>query len=690
MNSNAILTAILILPLFSLPLRGQEPDRTRFEALDVFELEFASDTRLAPDGETVVYVRRSQDIMTDRSHSSLWMLRVDGSGHRPLTADQHGNSSPRWSPDGKRLLFISNRGGTPQLIVRWMDSGVEAPITHLASTPSAPSWSPDGEWVAFLQFVEEAQTPLAALPEKPEGAQWAPAAKVITQLTYRADGEGYLSQGHTQLFVVPAAGGTARQVTSGPFDVEGEPQWTPDGRSLIFSSNRRADAEYEPLDTGLFAVPLEGGVPQALSERYGPERSPRVSPSGKHIAYLGFDDTHQGFQVTELYVCERDGSRPRSLTSGLDRSVLSVQWATDEDGLFFSYSDQGDTKVAFVALDTGAMRPLFGSLGGTTLGRPYSSGSFFALASGRLDQGLIIYTHTESNRPADLYVYDLGDDSLQQLTDLNGDSLGFKSLPVAEELRFESSFDGMALQGWLLKPPGFDPNRNYPLILEIHGGPFANYGPRFSAECQLYAAAGYVVFYMNPRGSTSYGARFGNAIHHAYPGHDYDDLMSGVDRVLALGYVDRERLFVTGGSGGGVLTAWIVGQTDRFRAAVVAKPVINWTSFALTADAYNFFHRYWFGGFPWDQQEQYWKRSPLSLVGNVKTPTMLISGEVDYRTPISEAEQFYQALKLRAVEAALVRIPGASHGIAARPSHLISKVAHILAWFDKHGGRQSD
>ena len=235
-----------------------------------------------------------------------------------------------------------------------------------------------------------------------------------------------------------------------------------------------------------------------------------------------------------------------------------------------------------------------------------------------------------------------------------------------------------------MKPPGFDPEKRYPLILEIHGGPFADYGDRFGAEMQLYAAAGYVVLYTNPRGSTSYGEEFGNLIHHDYPSHDYDDLMSGVDAVLAKGYVDAEQLFVTGGSGGGVLTAWIVGKTDRFRAAVSAKPVINWTSFVLTSDGTNFFTRYWFAAPPWEKPEEYLRRSPLQYVGNVKTPTMLLTGEQDFRTPISEAEQFFTALKLRKVDTALVRFPGASHELVTRPSQLIAKVSYILAWFEKH------
>ena len=236
----------------------------------------------------------------------------------------------------------------------------------------------------------------------------------------------------------------------------------------------------------------------------------------------------------------------------------------------------------------------------------------------------------------------------------------------------------------MITPPDFDANKKYPMILEIHGGPFAAYGPNYTSELQLYAAAGYIVLYCNPRGSTSYGEEFGNLIHHAYPGDDYDDLMSGVDTLITQGNVDPKNLFVTGGSGGGVLTAWIVGKTDRFRAAVVAKPVINWSSFVLTSDANNFFYKYWFGAQPWEQPQEYWRRSPLSLAGNVKTPTMLLTGESDYRTPIGESEQFYQALKLRNVDTLMVRIPEASHGMTARPSNLIAKVDNILAWFARY------
>jgi acylaminoacyl-peptidase len=303
------------------------------------------------------------------------------------------------------------------------------------------------------------------------------------------------------------------------------------------------------------------------------------------------------------------------------------------------------------------------------------------------ENGRLAYTRAAPDAPAALATGTSSHD-IATLTGLSDGLLRERALGAVEDIGWNSAADGRAIQGWLIKPPGFDPTRKYPLLLEIHGGPFASYGPSFAAELQLYAAAGYLVLYLNPRGSTGYGEEFADLIHLAYPGRDYDDLMSGVDTVIGRGYVDAGRLFVTGGSGGGVLTAWIVGHTNRFRAAVVVKPVINWTSFVLTADMTSYFYRYWFDGFPWDNVEAYWKRSPLAYVGSVQTPTMLMTGEVDYRTPSSEAEQFYEALKLRKIDTALVRVPNASHDISARPSLLIDKVAYVLAWFRAHDTAQ--
>jgi dipeptidyl aminopeptidase/acylaminoacyl peptidase len=439
---------------------------------------------------------------------------------------------------------------------------------------------------------------------------------------------------------------------------------------------RREEAWRQPLNSEIYEFDVATGDVRALTDREGPDEAAAVSPNGKKIAYLGFDDRYQGYQLTRLYVMNRDGSDSRLISEGLDRSVSNPTWAGDGKSILATYTDEGVVYLARFGLD-GKVRTVATGLGGRM--SAYAGGSF-SLASG----GEYAFAYTESTIPSDVAVGTIEDDEPRRITAVNDDLLGHKTLGAVEEIRYKSSFDGREIQGWIITPPDYDASKKYPLILELHGGPFAAYGPGFDLEKQLMAAAGYVVLYTNPRGSTSYGETFGNLIHHAYPGNDYDDLMSSVDAVLERGYVDPEQLYVTGGSGGGVLTAWIVGKTDRFRAAVVAKPVINWTSFALTSDGYPYYHRYWFGAYPWDDQAEYWRRSPLSLVGNVTTPTMLLTGEEDYRTPIGESEQYYQALKLREVDTALVRIPGASHGIAARPSRLMAKVAHVLGWFGRY------
>ncbi len=644
---------------------------------DVFGLEWAAGPQISPSGGQIVYVRSSNDIQHDRARTDLWILNADGTGHRALTTSGRAGSLV-WSPDGERLAYLEGGDDGSQLWVRWMDTGQTARLTSLTHSPSNLSWSPDGRWIAFSMLVPEPDSPFQVeMPGKPKGAEWAPALKIIDQMNYRADGAGYLEEGGTHLFVVPSEGGVPRQLTSGPWNHGGPLAWMPDSRRLVFSANRNPDAELEPLNTEVYSVTIGDGSVTQLTHRLGPDGSPAVSPDGGRIAYLGFDDRYQGYQITRLYVMDADGGNARVLTDGWDRDMGNPVWASDGRSLFVSFEEEGEVKIGRVTLTGGTETLMDGGVGGLSLGRPYTSGSFSVS-----QEGTIAFTDGDAHRPADVGLLSPGG-APQRLTQLNLDLLQGKQLGEVEEIWFTSSFDGRRVQGWVVKPPDFDPSKRYPLILEIHGGPFAAYGPHFAAENQLYAAAGYVVLYINPRGSTSYGEEFGNLIHHAYPGHDFDDLMSGVDAILERGYVDEGRLYVTGGSGGGVLSSWIVGHTDRFRAAAVQKPVINWYSFVLYADGPAFFYKYWFPGPPWEHERHYMERSPLAYVGNVTTPTMLITGEQDWRTPISESEQYYAALKIRGVPAALVRVPEASHGIAARPSHLIGKVAHILGWFGK-------
>ncbi|MBI1788685.1 MAG: S9 family peptidase [Acidobacteria bacterium] len=674
---------ILLVLAALLAARPSTAAKTPLRASDIFELKTATDPQISPDGRKIVYVRGFSDIMSDKRFSNLWIISFDGSDHRPLTTGNYNDTSPRWSPDGSRLIYLSDREGSVQIHMRWMDSGQTAKLTNLREAPGSLAWSPDGKQIAFFALVPDPPRKIGKLPDKPAGATWAEPAKIIDRMVYRFDRAGYLTPGYSQLFVLPADGRTPRQVSSGNFQHHGGPlgggriAWTPDSRSILLSANRSPDAEHEGWESDIHEFDVAGGAVKKLTSRKGPDESPSVSPDGRHVAYVGFDDRHQGYQVRKLYVMNRDGSGARPLSAKLDRDVETPQWAPDSSGVYFVYSDQGNTKLGYYPVD-GPMKSLAGNLGSTT--SAYGGGGAFTIAP----NGHIAATYTRPDVPGEIAVATAANPALKPITAVNEDVLGQRKLGAVEEIWYTSSKDGRRIQGWILKPPDFDPARKYPLILEIHGGPFANYGDRFDLEKQIYAAGGYLVLYTNPRGSTSYGEDFGNLIHHAYPGDDFQDLNSGVDAAIAKGNVDPNNLFVTGGSGGGVLTCWVVGHTTRFRAAVSLYPVINWYSFIGTADIGARVANYWFPGAPWDHAAHYEKRSLLSVVKEVKTPTMVMTGEEDYRTPISEAEQYYRALKMLKVESVMVRVPGEPHGITRRPSHHAAKVSYVVGWFDEH------
>lgn len=652
-------------------------DKPAMTPMDVFALQWAERPMLSPDGRRAVYQRSFFDRLQDQPRSTLWQIDLRSGEQRPLTSGNRNDSGVAWSPDGGRIAYVASDEDGSQIVVRWMDSGASARLTQLERSPGSLAWSPDGKRLAFTQRVPATATTLASdMPKPPKGAKWADPARVIDTFRYRFDGAGFIAPGYSHVFIIDADGGAPRQVTGGEHDFGGPLSFSADGRWLYLSANPVEDADYDPLESDLYRVEIDSGALTRLTDRDGPDGAPALSPDGRSLAYIGFEDRRMGYHNAVLSVLDLKTGQSQALTAGLDRSVEQIGWDGDR-GLYFSYDDRGVTRIAWVARGGGKIEQVADDLGGTAMGRPYGDGSFDA-AGGR-----VLFTHNTAYRPADLSVVSRGKPQ-RVLTRLNDNLLSARQLGRVEALTWPSSHDGREVQGWLVYPPDFDPAKRYPLLLEIHGGPFANYGPRFAPEIQLYAAKGYLVLYANPRGSSSYGDEFANLIHHNYPGQDYDDLISGVDAVIGRGIVDVDNLFVTGGSGGGVLTAWIVGHTDRFRAAVVAKPVINWYSFVLTADAYGYFSNYWFPGPPWEHVEHYMKRSPISYVGRVVTPTMLITGEVDYRTPISESEQYYQALKLRKVDTALVRIPGASHSIGRRPSQMIAQVLNTAGWFEKH------
>jgi len=649
-----------------------------FEGGDLFGLQVATDPQIRPDGGAVAYVRVAYEIMTDASRRSIWLVDTASGTQTPLVSGAGTHMSPRWSPDGERLAYVSTaENGRAQLFVRWIRSGEAARLAEFVEAPNDLTWSHDGKWIAFTMFAPDEKAKLGSAPAKPEGAQWSAPLEVITDIAYRADGPGYLKAGYSHLYVVPSDGGAPRQLTFGAFNETGPLAWSKDDKHIVLSGNRLEDWRRQPVNSELYEVGLSDAAIAPLTTRNGPDTSPAISPDGKQLAFLGFDDRLLGSQKSDLYVMDRSTKKIRSLTEKLDRSIDDLRWASDGRSIYVRYDDQGVTRVGRIALD-GKVTDVASGLSGAGLDRPYTGGEFSVA-----DNGTVAFTSGTPQRPSDISIVQRG--SKRQLTHLNEGLLGAKTLGEASVLPVKSSFDQRAIAAWLVKPPQFEAGKKYPLILEIHGGPFAAYGPVFSSDDQLYAAAGYVVLYANPRGSTSYGDEFANLIHHDYPSHDYDDLISAVEAAIAQGDVDDQNLFVTGGSGGGVLTAWIIGRTERFRAAATQKPVINWTSEVLTTDGYTYMPKYWFAKLPWDDPESYWKRSPLSLVGSVKTPTLVVVGDQDFRTPVSESEQYYQALQLRGVPTALVKVPGASHGgFAARPSQSAAKASAILAWFDRY------
>ena len=663
--------------LFAMTIAAQTEDKLAvFDPMDVFELEWATDPRVSPDGGTIVYVRKSNDIMKDRERSNLWQITLDKQDHRPLYSGIKSARSPRWSPDGTKLAFISNDTGSQQIHVRWMDNGETAVITQLQKSPSNLTWSPDGKWLAFTMNVKSSSEPIAKSRAQPEGAEWAKKPITVTSTQYQYDGRGIVEPAFRHVFIVPADGGSARQLTGGNFNHYGSLTWSPESDRIYFSANRSEDWELVSDEADIYSVTVSSKKIEQITNEPGAERSPVISPNGELIAFSKEERRPLAYTPNRISVMSLNGSNIRLLTQNLDGDANNVIWTDDSESLFYTYDERGIRKIGQVSIK-GKINKVTDGLGGTTLGRPYLSGSFHA------NNKTIALTYGQADRPANIAVFN--EDKLKILTSLNEDLLGHKTLGEVNEIIYKSSFDEQEIQGWYITPPDFDPSKKYPLILEIHGGPHLAYGPHFSAELQIMAAAGYVVFYNNYRGSLSYGEDFALLLQYKYSSkEDFADHMSGIDSLIDLGFIDEENLFIAGGSAGGIATAYAVGLTDRFNAAVAAKPVINWLSKPLTADSMvgQIYHQ--FPGPPWEHVEHYWKRSPLSLMGNVTTPTMLITGENDRRTPISETEQFYQALRLRGVDSAMVRLPDTSHGIASRPSRLISKVDHILAWFERY------
>ncbi len=654
---------------------------TPLAPLDLFRLETVSDPQLSPDGKHVVYVRKSFDIMRDREVTQLWMVNADGSMHRRLTAGDGNDRAPQWTPAGDAVIYLSSVDGTTQLFRR--DVGSEQTV-RLAKLPSTPEWfalSRDGSRIAFAMLVAAPSHVPAGMPAAPAGATWAPPAVVAADVRYRSDGVGLLPAGRAELFVMPSTGGTARQITSGGALQYGRAYgatpgiWTPDGAALIVTANGNPSPDLTSRSSDLFEVRVADGVVTPLFRRRGTNRSPAISPDGKWLAFVSVADSGHAWTQPRLWLIPRSGdAKPRLLSAKFDAATENPAWLPDGSGLLLLADREGRAGLWRITLD-GTTALMADSLASDL--EAYGGGQAYSQSP----SGALALTRGSPTSPGDVWFAAAAGAPAKRLTAVNDDVLAERQVGQVSSFWAASSKDGQRFQSWIITPPGYTSGKKYPMILEIHGGPFAAYGDRFDIEKQWMAAQGYVVLYVNPRGSTSYGEAFARMIDKTYPGDDADDLLTAVDSVVARGLADPAQLYVTGGSGGGLLTAWLTARTNRFRAAAVLYPVIDWTSEVLTADNGSHFQGHWLRGAPWENPTHYWAQSPLSRVASVQTPTLVMGGDGDYRTPFGQSEEWFTALRLRGVPTELVRLPGEPHGARSRPSHHIAKVAYITDWF---------
>lgn len=696
MKSSVHFWASVLVVAFTQVVRPQVQPRV-LELDRYLDLEQAADPQISPDGTQVVYVRRWIDKVNDTWRAALWIMGADRANEHPLPLPPNIVADPGsavWSPDGTRIAFIGSIGQErPQIFVRQMNGeGAVTQLTRVAEEPGFLAWAPNGRSIAFTMFVpsfDKEEAWRIKLPPKPEGARWASDPRIIERPVFRVNRIGFLKDGYRHVFVVPATGGTPQQLTSGNVDYGGGNgfggclSWTADSTEVLFGSLNPDELQYPWWSSDIFAVNVKDKAMRQITKREGPDQYPLVSPDGRWIAYTGFDRTDDTYIVSKIYVVGVDGSNLRVISDTLDPYTspyrgpqVSITWAPDSSGVYFNPGERGTRNVYFASLK-GEVRQI--TRGDHILTLPHISRT-----------GRAVATLTSPHKPGDVVVFDLQKPELKQLTAVNDDIFDQVKLGEVEEFWF-SSVDDLRIQGWIVKPPNFSPSTKYPLMLSIHGGPHSMYGVGFNYEWQHHAASGYVVVYTNPRGSSGYGASFGNAIKDGYPGKDYDDLLRAVDEVVGRGYIDKRKLFVYGGSGGGVLTAWIVGHTDRFAAAAANYPATDYMSLMGTTDGTSFYYSGLgtFNKMPWEDPTEHLRRSPLMYAGNVKTPTMMMTGELDLSTPISQTEMFYRALKLRGVPTVMIRFPDEWHGVTSKPSNFLRAQLYLQHWFGRYMTRDA-
>jgi len=700
----SVLSLVLLVLVLAAPSFAQKRSITE---KDLFNFVWIADPQIAPDGSSVAFVRVTVNDKKDGYNTAIWIVSTATGESRQLTSGIR-DSSPRWSPDGKYLVFVRSpeKDGRPepsQLFMLPMSGGEAFQITTVARGAGQPQWSPDGKMIAFTNGATADE--LAKAKEKPSPSPSpSPAQKpeekhesdvrVITRSVYRSNGAGYVDNRHPQHIWVmnaPHAGDdkqTPRQLTSGRYD-QNQIVWSRDNTQLYFTSDER-DESFDVSRTELFSVPVTGGTPSKIATLDMSPGNFSLSPNGKQLAFVGAtDQSTRSYSQPDLWVMDvTPGSQPKNLTRDFDYDVASgvggdntaprggggnpLVWSPDNKTITVVVAKEGRSNLDSFDASTGKETDI-------TTGN-------HALVSFRAtpDAAKFVYLISTPTRIGDLYYADHAGAEGQQITHFNDELFSHLNLTQPEEIWYKS-FDGKRIHAWIQKPPDFDANKKYPLILNIHGGPHAAYGFVFDHEFQWMAAKGYVVLYPNPRGSTTYGQDFGNVIQYHYPGDDYKDLMVGVDEVIGRGYIDSTKLGVTGGSGGGLLTNWTIGHTDRFAAAVSQRDIADWADWWYTAD-FTLFQQTWFKAPPFEDPEDFKARSPLTYIKNVKTPLMLILGEADYRTPpTSGGEEMFRALKYRKIPTVMVRFPNESHELSrsGQPWHRIERLQHIVGWFDR-------
>lgn len=680
---------------------------------DLFNFVWIGDPRISPDGSRVAYVRVTVNEKKDGYNTSIWTVSpATGESHQLTNGTR--DSSPRWSPDGKYLVFVrvpekDGRPDQPQLFMLALAGGDSFQFTTLPRGASQPLWSPDGKTIAFMNSATPED--LARSKERPRGSEAGESSmmasnstrpederhesdvRVITRSAYRANGAGYSDFKHPQhIWVVTAPRNgddkvSPKQLTSGKF-AQDDVTWTNDGSQIYFTSDHSDDPAYDFNSTDIYSIGLAGGQPAKLTTLEMNAGSLSISPDGKQMAFTGAPGRPvQSYTQPDLWVMDiAPSAQPKNLTAGFDYDVgggvggdntaprgaggNAPIWTADGRGIIETVGREGKATLGLFDAATGKETDL-------TRGNQ-AVGAFRATTAGAL-----VYSVSTPTRVGDLYWLERPGAEPKQLTHSNDELFSRLNLTEPEEIWY-TSFDGKRIQAWVQKPPNFDATKKYPLILNIHGGPHSAYGFVFDHEFQWMAAKGYVVLYPNPRGSTTYGQDFGNIIQFHYPGDDYKDLMAGVDELLRRGYIDANKLGVTGGSGGGLLTNWVIGQTTRFAAAVAQRDIASWSDFWYTAD-FTLFQQQWFKAPPFEDPEDYKARSPITYINNVKTPLMLILGEADYRTPPGAGgEQMFRALKYRKIPTVMVRFPNESHELSrsGQPWHRIERLEHIVGWFD--------